>query len=280
MSEARKPLTTVLHVNDNVCSTRRQDQSNNADTPTATPTAMPSTVNLPTAHGTVIHSDSETSDEPQAAYHGENEHEDNVLQADTAKRPGDWGYGLSASRARSTTVSQQPGQMEKVHSQQAETLHPDGHQQGPSPLTLATTGPVHNPGQPATGPPPTATAPASNPVQTADQPVPATRPMAERMPRMAGPQEPASRHTMTRPATPPPAIDVEVQAYLNQPVDRPESPPPSPESPPPTHMDALTSWTLRMMESWITDTYQHRHHEDRTTTLALSHLVSKTYLQQ
>ena len=61
------PLTTVLYVNVNVCSTRRQDQSNNADTPTATPTAMPSTVNLPTAHGTVVHSDSETSDDPQAA---------------------------------------------------------------------------------------------------------------------------------------------------------------------------------------------------------------------
>jgi hypothetical protein len=126
---------------------------------------MPSTVNLPTAHGTVIHSDSETSDEPQPTYHGDNEHEDKAPQVNTAQRPGDWGYGLSASRARPTTVPQQPGPPEGSTSQHKETLHRGDHQQDTSLLGPTTTGSTNNPVQTGTGPPQTATSPAGNPAQ-------------------------------------------------------------------------------------------------------------------
>ena len=69
----------------------------------------------------------------------------------------------------------------------------------------------------------------------------ATRPMTEtrRMSRQpSGPQQPARRRTMTRPTTPPPALEAENLAYINQTMEAPPSPPQSPNSPPPTHMDA------------------------------------------
>ena len=209
-------LTELLH-----CSTRRQDQADSLDTPTATPVTPSSTATLPTAHGTAITgSDAETSDEPDAAYHGADNREDDAPETATRQEPGDWGYGLSASRTRATAELRQTRPTNESPSEPVVTPRPNDQQQ--SRLSL----------QPA------ATGPAANRARSTTRPTTTTRSSTGWESHSAGPQAPASRHTTPRPATPPPAIDVEVQAYLNQPVDAPDSPPPSPDTPPPTHMDA------------------------------------------